>query len=749
MFTIRTLLAAAVLLVALLASSASAQYIYVANAGDDTVSKIDINTDQVVATYATWFTSGTNFIAHPNTNAWAGAAPSRIAQDRAGNIFVLNRFFSTDTQPAWTNPPHLPVLMKIAPFGGTLSLTTSSGLTALAITDGNSNNEIDIPGTPIEASDVRILWAKSIGNPAIDKDTMGRALCMDPSGVLWVGMYGENKFGTITAGTSHYYRVDANTGQMLAPLAGIATPGHTPYGCQVDTKGRLWSVDENDNVLNTLAEIDTNTNQLVSVHPLGITKANYSVSLFQGCGGAAEKVYLSDRSAMPNAYRVYDPSNSSFSTAALPTAAQFDSVAVAVDLNGDIISGEHLNTGRVIKSHPNGTVVWQTTDIPLGVGNTVPANDLHGIIIDAHNDVWAVHLREHRLVKYRGTDGLWLKTVMVGHMPYTYGNPPPPACPCTAISEHPITCQGQINGIATYSWSFLFTNHSPFSTPATGVDISSSQVGNITPAHFQFTNPVATNGQATVSGTFTVANPVAGSQVCLDIRLNAGDGWCCPIDQVCFQLPECQGCTRLQGQFICQHGTPVLSLSITNQGPSASQSVTVSSNTAGVTVSPQITTQTFPQNTPVVIPLTVTGAAPGQTISLSVSMAGPIDPKTGVNTWCCTSTITVTYPKKACLITLDGWIFNDRDPDGIRDSEETGLAGWRATLIDARGRSRTAVSDAAGTYSFEDVEAGTYRLSVQPLAGWRSTLPEGGSVTVAIGGSPPRKFDFGFVKAQP
>jgi hypothetical protein len=745
MFAMKVSLAAAVLLAAFFASPAYAQqYIYVANAGDDTVSKIDITTNVEVARYATWFTSGTNYIPH-QSSAWAGAAPSRIAVNRVHEVFVLDRFFSTLTWPSWTNAPHLPVLLKIAPAGGTPGSNTSGG-SVLSMLDINNNYDID----PGEWTDVRILWAKSVGNPAIDKDTMGRALCIDPSGNLWVGMFGEFNGITVTPGTSHYYKVDPNTGQMLAPLAGIPTPGHTPYGCQVDTKGRLWSVDESDSVPNTLAEIDTNTNQLVTVHPIGIPKTNYSISIFQGCGSGNEKVYLSDRSATPKTYRVYDPSTSLFSNSSLPSNAQFDSVAVAVDLNGDIVSGEHFGTGRVIKSHPNGTVVWQTTDIALGVGNTVPANDLHGIIIDEHNDVWAVHLRENRLVKYSGVNGKWLATVMVGRLPYTYGNPPPPTCPCAQTGEQTITCADPINGVPTYAWSFLFTNHSPFATSATGINISSSQVGNITPSHFQFPNPVPPNGQATVSGTFSVANPIPGSPVCLNIQLNAGaEGWCCPFEQVCFQLPKCQGCANLQGQFICQHGHPVLSLSITNQGPSTSQSVTISSNTPGVTVSPQTTTQTFTPNTPVAIPLTVTGAAPGQAISLSVSLSGPIDPKTGVNTWCCTSTVTVTYPQKACLITLDGWIFNDRDPDGIRDSEENGLSGWTATLTDSKGASRKSVSDAGGTYSFENVEAGTYRLSVQPLAGWRSTLPERGVVTVTIGGSEVRKYDFGFVKTQP
>jgi len=712
-------LAAAVLLAVFLVPSASAQYIYVANAGEDTVSKIDINTNQEVARYATWFTSGANHIVHPG-NPWAGAAPSRLLEDSAGYLYVLDRFFSTP------NPPHLPVLLKIAPTGGTPGLTTSNG-PVLPMLDNNNSNNID----PGEATDVRIQWGKPIGIAGTDEGALGRALCIDTSGVLWVGMYT----------TQRYYKVDPTTGQMLGPP--ILTPGHRPYGCQVDTKGRLWSVDENK----TLAEIDTATNQ-VTIHNHGTPTdfgSNYSVSLFNGCGSTPSKVYLSGRPA--KTYIAYDPQTSSFSAAALPASALFSSLAVGVDLNGNIVSGEYQFTGRVIKTTPGGSVVWDTNTLPAGP--TVTAQDLHGIIIDAHNDVWAVHMRENRVVKYSGVDGHWIATVPVGDSPYTYGNPPPPTCPCAAIRENPIRCEGQSGGAATYSWSFTFTNHSPFSTPATAIAISSSQVTNLTPTQVQFTNPVPPNGQATVSGTFTVANPVPGTQVCLDIRLNAGEGWCCPIEHVCFLLPECPTCAKLQGQFKCQHGHQILPLSITNLGPTAAQGVQVFSNTPGVMVSPQMTMQTFPQNTPVTIPLTVTGATAGQTISLTVNLHGPIDPKTGVYSWCCTATVTLTYPKIDCNTTLEGWIFNDVDRDGVRESEEDGLSGWTVTLTDGKGSSRTTTSDATGTYRLEEVPPGTYRLSVQPAKGWRATGPESGVYTVTIAGPPERKFDFGFVRIRP
>jgi DNA-binding beta-propeller fold protein YncE len=421
MFTLKASLAAALFLAVLLVPSASAQYIYVANAGEDTVSKIDINTNQEVAKYATWFTFGAHHIAHIG-NPWAGAAPSRLLQDSTGNLYVLNRFFSTP------NPSHLPVLLKIAPTGGTLGTTTSNGL-VLPMVDANNNNHID----PGEATDMRIKWASEIGIAGTDEGALGRALCIDTSGVLWIGMFN----------TQRYYKVNPANGQMLGPP--ILTPGHRPYGCQVDTKGRLWSVDEGQ----TLAEIDTVTNQ-VTIHNHGTPTnfgSNYSVSLFNSCGSVPSKVYLSGRPA--KTYIAYDPQTSSFSAAPLAVSALFTSFAIGVDLNGNIVSGEQAITGRVIKSTQSGTIVWDTNLLPAGP--VVPAHDLHGIIIDEHNDIWAVHLRENRVVKYSGVDGHWIATVPVGDSPYTYGNPPPPTCPCAEISEHPIKCEGQSGGTATYS----------------------------------------------------------------------------------------------------------------------------------------------------------------------------------------------------------------------------------------------------------------------------------------------------------
>lgn len=719
-----TCLAGAVLLIAMLAPAVSAQHIYVANTGEDTVSKIDIVTNTEVARYALWFTLGSpNHIPKPHASG-VGPSPSRLLQDPAGNVYVLNRFFPQRPSGSALLPGmHRPVLVKIAPTGGTPGTNTSNGPTMIrTITDTNSSNDIESG----EAADIRIQWAKSIGAPGIDEGALGRALCMDRSGVLWVGMYH----------TQQYYRVDAATGNMLG--GAIPTPNHSPYGCQVDTQGRLWSTD----AANSLVEIDTATNQVKPLLTHVPNGTSYSLSLFNGCGTAQSKVYLSER-GFSRTYLAYNPQSGLFNNAPA-SVPQFQSLSVGVDLNGDIISGDRF-TGRVIKTGPLGNLIWDTN--AGTAGPTVPTTDLHGVIIDQNNDVWAVHLPLNQLVKYSGLTGQKIAVVPVGITPYTYGNPPPPSCPCAAILEPRISCDKLSNGVGTYPFSFTFTNNSPFSTPATALSITSTQATNITPSPFVFTTPVPVNGQATVSGTFQVNNPVPGNQVCLDLKLNAGEGWCCPTQRVCFVLPSCPGCADVKAVFKCQNGKHVLQLQVTNQGPTAAQGMTVFSNTPGVTVSPQTFTQAFPQNTQVPVALNVTGAAPGQTISLTISLNGPMDPKTGVYDWCCSTTVTVNYPKTFCAIQVDGELFTDLNINGLRDSLEEPISGWTVSLTDARGTSRTTQTEANGRYHFENVEPGTYRLAVPPNAGWRATAPEGGVYTVNAGRGSERQYDFGFAKA--
>ena len=65
----------ATVLVQRVSAAGSGPYIYVANAGEDTVSKIDVSSNTEVARYATWFTSGAlpSYFAHASTTIIGGA----------------------------------------------------------------------------------------------------------------------------------------------------------------------------------------------------------------------------------------------------------------------------------------------------------------------------------------------------------------------------------------------------------------------------------------------------------------------------------------------------------------------------------------------------------------------------------------------------------------------------------------------------------------------------------------------------
>lgn len=387
---------------------AFAQYIYVANTGEATLSEIDINTNKEVARFRTWF----------NMSPF-GPAPSRIAVGTGGEIYVLNRMFDFPNPTNTAQTKRLPLLFKILPPlpGPGTSHVTGSGLVGTLppgevldlLDNAPANGKIDA----VEIQDIRVLnsngWPRGIGIAPADEGGLGRALCFDLDGNLWVGLYL----------TQQYYKVSPVDGSLLA--GPIATPNpHRPYGCVVDSQGRLWSASSGT----TLAEItDTrNPTSPAIIHDHSVNGSNYGISLRRGCGGEETRVYLSSLSS--RTYIEYNPATGQFTNTSTPVASLV-SYAVAVDSKGDIVSG--YRDGRVVKYDPSGTSVWDTNVLPAGP--TKASGDLHGLIIDANDDVWAVLRNENQVVKYSGLDGHQIAVVDVGKEPYTYGNVQTPSCP--------------------------------------------------------------------------------------------------------------------------------------------------------------------------------------------------------------------------------------------------------------------------------------------------------------------------------
>jgi uncharacterized surface anchored protein len=72
---------------------------------------------------------------------------------------------------------------------------------------------------------------------------------------------------------------------------------------------------------------------------------------------------------------------------------------------------------------------------------------------------------------------------------------------------------------------------------------------------------------------------------------------------------------------------------------------------------------------------------------------------------------------------VSGVKFNDVNGNGVRDTDEPGLAGVTIQLTDAASTVRTTTTDASGAFSFTGLAAGSYVVSEVVPTGFRQTAP--------------------------
>jgi hypothetical protein len=354
---------------------------WIANAGEDSLSRWDTELNVEVARYHTWFGPlGTH-------GAWDGAAPSRTAVDLEGNCYVANRHF--DNHPA--------EVFKILLDGfvdrnGNSVIDTSTDANSdgtitpdemLPMADTNGNNVIDDG----EIVDERIAWVAEVGS----NGALGRSLAIDGDGNIWVGLHN----------TREYYKISGADGSILE--GPIDVNPNTPYGALVDRNGILWGASTSSNLL----RLDTNNTTDVTVLDHSPYGANYGIALGRDALDNT-RVYLGTYSGLT--YIEYDSGTGTFSN---PAALQYDVLGIATDSSGNILAGD-WNTGGVTKFAPDGSVIWSAPSQGPAINR--------GTIVDSNDDVWLVHLEYNVLSKFAGSDGAPLGVFNTGQSPYTYSD---------------------------------------------------------------------------------------------------------------------------------------------------------------------------------------------------------------------------------------------------------------------------------------------------------------------------------------
>jgi len=93
----------------------------------------------------------------------------------------------------------------------------------------------------------------------------------------------------------------------------------------------------------------------------------------------------------------------------------------------------------------------------------------------------------------------------------------------------------------------------------------------------------------------------------------------------------------------------------------------------------------------------------------------------------CTFTNEYTDP----LYTIEGYVWNDANRNGVWDDGEDPLEGWELNAVSGKSDYQD-LSDENGYYSFS-VPAGTWTIFETVQNEWAQTYPEGGTYEVAVG----------------
>ncbi len=371
----------------------SKPYMWISNAGEDTVSKIATDTNREVARYTTAFWPGGiggNATGLPNKDPWSGPAPSRSGVDTDGNAFIANRGFGRVAE-----------VVKILTVGcvdrnnnqvcDTSIDTNDNGAISTAemypIVDSNANGIID----DAEIKDERVAWIRQVGG----SNEVARALTVDNQGYVWVGMYN----------TARVYKIDPTTG---ATLFGPMAIGVSPYGAAVDSQGRLFTA--------SLGATDQVRFDTEAANP-ATTLTTFSVPYGYGIAVGRDQnqtewvaiaSYGGNRGAV-----LYNPTTL---TSSYLTAAVYAPFGVSFDTEGYLIVGAANGAPGVSKWRTDGSVVWSR-----GLAANCPSSDQRGAIVDSNNDIWLVNRSNHMICKYL-KDGTHSAVVPTGLSPYTYSD---------------------------------------------------------------------------------------------------------------------------------------------------------------------------------------------------------------------------------------------------------------------------------------------------------------------------------------
>jgi hypothetical protein len=394
-------------------------FLWIANTGENTVSKVDIETGREVARYASVRGSGSLGIPGvPSPGAFdgdqqnCGNCPSRTAIDFEGDAFVANRAF--DQQGTVTKFANDPV--RCVDRNGNGVIDTSTDL------DGDGIINVSDAGEFLGESDECIIWTVPVGN----NNGVPRGLAIDAGGPdgeagnVWVGLFSESRVVQISGDTgAPITRGGSNVSVDLT----AGSNSMSPYGAAVDGGGYLWVTGIQDGDTTYLAKVNTFSGELVQLY--GIPDDDDQCSKSYGISiDTSQRIWLGGWNCQD--VKAFDQFTETWIRRDLDSLGNTRGVAVDT-------------AGYVWVALTDGGVARIKIDDIVNMGNAAPAEQIAlpelamangpvdntiGVGIDRNGNCWAVSRNDDAELgtAHRIDPAGNVEPFPVGHRPYTYSD---------------------------------------------------------------------------------------------------------------------------------------------------------------------------------------------------------------------------------------------------------------------------------------------------------------------------------------
>ncbi|MCX6718566.1 MAG: SMP-30/gluconolactonase/LRE family protein [Candidatus Staskawiczbacteria bacterium] len=197
--------------------SISNPYIWIANSGDNTVTKLNISNGNVIGTYN------------------VGNNPQEVAVDASGNVWVANNGGNSVTKLDSSGNTIGTYNVGYGPRGIAID---EAGNVWVANSGGNNVTKLHSDGTQYSGSPYSV-------------ESGAYGIAVDPSGNAWVTDSGGN---SVT-------KLNSSTGAIIA----ISSVGNNPYGIAVNAYGNVWVANAGSN---SVTKLDSSGNVL-GTYPVG------------------------------------------------------------------------------------------------------------------------------------------------------------------------------------------------------------------------------------------------------------------------------------------------------------------------------------------------------------------------------------------------------------------------------------------------------------------------------------------------